>query len=141
MCAVCATPHYLRSPSVRGCGLKSSGTGGPQKTKKVTLRARVWVEICPPLHPLCHIPVTLRARVWVEISSSVSLPQLARSPSVRGGGVKYCKRFANLPADKSPSVRGCGLKFGKTNEKTPPDCVTLRARVWVEIRLPLNPTA
>ena len=39
-------PEENMSPSVRGCGLKSSVEGIARVADFVTLRARVWVEMC-----------------------------------------------------------------------------------------------
>ena len=75
------------SPSVRGCGLKCLAVRLPLGGDRVTLRARVWVEICKPQRSHSPTPVTLRARVWVEMSPSHPLRLRApRHPPCEGVG-------------------------------------------------------
>ena len=99
------------SPSVRGCGLKCSSPMPEDARARVTLRARVWVEIPEWLKSLCNHLVTLRARVWVEIGRALTTPVMP-SVTLRARVWVEMRRAASVRMHRP---------------------VTLRARVWGEI--------
>ena len=59
--------EFIRSPSTRGCGLKSHGTNLSKGDKVVTLYTRVWIEIFNEILDDDYHQVTLYTRVWIEI--------------------------------------------------------------------------
>ena len=125
--------HFGWSPSVRGCGLKCPHLLDLLLQRRVTLRARVWVEMAADTAITSQVGVTLRARVWVEI------PQCAQMISPCSVTLRarvwveistYSRQYHKQP---SPSVRGCGLKLNISIRYGIEEVVTLRARVWVEM--------
>ena len=56
------------SPSTRGCGLKSEKGILSVVNHRVTLHARVWIEIVSASPSKAMYGVTLHARVWIEIN-------------------------------------------------------------------------
>ena len=78
---------------------------------RVTLHARVWIEILHLFLFLYTCMVTLHARVWIEI---------------------FRQQVHELDI-MSPSTRGCGLKYIISGEEAKKAAVTLHARVWIEI--------
>ena len=80
----------------------------------VTLRRRVWIEICPQFRHLAVFNVTLRRRVWIEIRRYIRL--------------MFCSLL-------SLSAGECGLKFLCNPDMPFAFYVTLRRRVWIEISL------
>ena len=74
-----------RSPSVRGCGLKSCPGRKKCTAAPVTLSARVWIEIAVADRNEYEICVTLSARVWIEISKIFDhIVELVRHPQCEG---------------------------------------------------------
>ena len=102
----------MKSPSLRGRGLKSAKAPNRYKSKLVALFARAWIEIT------CRNVFRYRTR----------------SPSLRGRGLKFPHSTCNIYDTVSPSLRGRGLKFSKLGLYIIVTSVALFARAWIEIQ-------
>ena len=78
----------IKSPSLRGSGLKSSLCAGTSFPARVSLFTREWIEIRTPAK-----------------SGTSGL-----SPSLRGSGLKFQRKCLPSGHPRSPSLRGSGLK-------------------------------
>ena len=104
----------LRSPSLRGSGLKLTGI------KK---------EVSSGASP------SLRGSGLKSLHKRLKWDGLCRSPSLRGSGSKWEAEYNGNHFTESPSLRGSGLKstylaFGNQMAR-----VSLFTREWIEIRV------
>ena len=132
----CVLPLFccVRSPSLRGSGLKSHLPMNDGKTRLVSLFTREWIEMMVrfavvllrqrlPLYEgvdwnhqiLClwqqHLCLPLYEGVDWNRWCVLPLFCCVRSPSLRGSGLKSSRFTKHKPmASKSPSLRGSGLK-------------------------------
>ena len=126
--------YPVRSPSLRGSGLKSPrGVYLLTKPRRLPLYEGVdWNKIRSP-QPIPHnrLPlyegvdwnhdyiirhfgryvVSLFTREWIEISSTWRLISRLPSPSLRGSGLKWKWWNRTDDSNLSPSLRGSGLKW------------------------------
>ena len=77
--------------------------------------------------------VTLRARVWVEIAPPLGRRCSPASPSVRGCGLKFRLSAVSGRLDTVTLRAWVWVEILLGGEPVLVGLVTLRARVWVEI--------
>ena len=147
-----------KSPSLRGSGLKFTRKKEFAVTFAVSLFTREWIEIISGIADSVAFCVSLFTREWIEIIlyfscrlSRWGLPLYegvdwniedqtvfkgtARSPSLRGSGLKLnAAQLIDFPLE-SPSLRGSGLKYLVELEWRWSDKVSLFTREWIEIFL------
>ena len=123
----------LRSPSLRGSGLKFSNKVIVKKGLTVSLFTREWIEIDLMQLRVKQYNVSLFTREWIEIKTHngqerqervslftrewIEIYQIThdaisyQSPSLRGSGLKWQQLNKLNRWHLSPSLRGSGLKY------------------------------
>ena len=101
----------MRSPSLRGSGLKSNDSRGWGRTVLSPSLRGSGLKCGWNCRHDWYPYVSLFTREWIEIFSFQSAPSCLSSPSLRGSGLKCVPSARRETMDLSPSLRGSGLKF------------------------------
>ena len=97
-------PPRLKSPPVRGRGLKRYGTSSHADLQGVAPRAGAWIETIGRATRLLGCFVAPRAGAWIETAICCTVAAFLKSPPVRGRGLKQAQGTRKQHHRRRPHV-------------------------------------